>query len=88
MLTLSPERLAYETQRAEENQRADDALRRERIGWFCLAVLTVWVGCAMAAMGLHVARRSLAAVWIGGGLLVGQFGPMVILLVAVKREEM
>lgn len=88
MLTLSPERLSYETARAEELQRAETALVRERLVWFGVAMGCVIVALWMVGMGFHADRLSTGAIWIGGGALLGEIGPLVVLLIAVRREEM
>lgn len=88
MLTLPPERLRYEAARAEEIQRAETALARERLAWFGVAMGCVVGGLGMVAMGLHADRLSIGSIWIGGGALLGEAGPLVVLLIAVRREAM
>ena len=88
MLTIPPERRAWEAARAEEIQTAERALRRERLRWFLAGVVSVWVGIWMVLMGFHTDRVSIANVWIGAGLVVGEVGPFLALLIAVRREEM
>jgi hypothetical protein len=88
MLVLSPERLRYETERAEEIQRAEEALFRERLLWFGVAMACVAAGFWMVGMGFHAHRLSIAGIWISGGLLVGDLGPLVVLLIAHQREQM
>ena len=88
MFILSPERVKYETERAEEIQRADEALVRERLVWFGVAIACVAVGLWMIGMGFHADRLSTGSIWIGGGALLGEVGPLVVLLIAVRREEM
>jgi hypothetical protein len=88
MLTIPPKRKAFEAARAAEIQAADQAVFRERLGWFLAAICCSLAGAGIASVGLHVTGDEPAAIWIGSGLLLGEIGPMVILWVAVKREEM
>lgn len=88
MLILSPERLKYETERAAEIQRAEEALFRERLLWSGVAAGCVVAGFWMVGMGLHAHRASIAGIWVSGGLLVGDLGPLVVLLIAHQREQM
>ena len=87
MLTIPPERMAYEAARAAEIQRADAALRRERLLWYFAAVACLLVGALVASVGFHVRSLTSGAVWIATGALIGEIGPMVILLIAVHREQ-
>jgi len=86
MLTISPERRAFEATRAAEQQVADVALERERHLWWIAAVACVFVGAVIAAGGFHAHGEKAAAVWIVSGVLFAEIGPLIILLVAVKRE--
>lgn len=88
MLTIPPKRKAFEAARAAEIQAADQAVMRERIGWFFAAIACSLAGSGIAAVGFHVNGPNAGAIWIGSGLLLGEIGPLVILFVAVKREEM
>jgi hypothetical protein len=88
MLTIPPARRAREAARAEEIQAADRALIRERLWWFAAGLASVWVGLWMVAMGFHSDRLSIGLVWVGGGILMGEVGPFLALLIAVRREEM
>jgi hypothetical protein len=88
MLTIPPKRRAFEAARAAEIQAAEKAIFRERVGWFLAAVACSLAGSAIASVGFHVHTPNDGAIWIGLGLLLGEIGPMVILVVAVRREEM
>ena len=88
MLTIPPARRAWEAARAEEIQLAERAVLRERFWWFVAGVVSVWVGIWMVLMGFHTDRVSIANVWIGAGMVVGEVGPLLALLIAVRREEM
>jgi hypothetical protein len=88
VLTLPPARLKYEADRAAEIQRAEAALVRERLAWFGAAMGCVAVALWMVGMGLHAERLSIGSIWVGGGALLGEFGLLVVLLIAVRREEM
>lgn len=88
MLTIPPKRKEFEAARAAEIQAADQAIVRERVAWFLAAVACSLAGAAIASIGFHVQTPNDGAIWIGLGLLLGEIGPMVILVVAVRREEM
>lgn len=88
MLTIPPKRRAFEAARAAEIQSADQAIRRERIGWSLGAVACSLACAGIASAGFHAITPNDGAIWIGSGLLLGEIGPMVILYIAVKREEM
>ena len=87
MLTIPPARRAWEEARALEIQAAERALFRERLRWFGAGLASVWLGIWMVFMGYHTARLSIANVWVAGGLLMGEIGPFVTLLLAVHRED-
>ena len=86
MLKISPERTTLEATRAAEQQAADAALERERLLWWIAAVTCVFIGAVIAAGGLHAQGETAAAIWIVSGVLFAEIGPLLILLIAVKRE--
>lgn len=88
MLTIPPARMAYEAARAAEIQAADRAMRRERILWYFAGLGCVLGGMALAALGLHAYDDLLRAIWFSTAILLGEVGPIVILVIALHREEM
>lgn len=87
MLKLSAERIAFESARAAEIQRAEEALRRERILWSCAALASVFAGSAIGSIGFHVRSLSSGAVWIMAGVVIAEVGPLAILVIALHREQ-
>lgn len=87
MLSLSPERLAYEAERAAEIQRADAALQRERLFWSFAGIGCMLGGVAIASVGFHIPSEKAGMVWLLTGTLIGEIGPMAILLIALHREQ-
>ena len=87
MLKLSPERLAYEAERAAEIQRADAALRRERLLWYFAAIGCMLVGTGIGLAAYHVTSGNLAMFLFSAGTLIIEVGPLVILVVAIHREQ-
>lgn len=87
MFTLPPARLALEERRAEEDQREIEAIERERLLWFGAAMACVAVGFWMVGMGFQATRGSIGGIWIGAGTLLGNSGPLVVLLIVLHREE-
>lgn len=88
LLTIPEYRRAWETARAEEIARAERALMRERLAWFGVAIGCVLAGIGMVGMAFHTAGLRLATVWLAAAIVVGEAGPLAILIIAVRREEM
>ena len=87
LLTIPPARTAFEAQRAAEIQQADAALQRERRLWYLAAIGCLLGGAGIASVGFHVVTPRSGAIWIGLGTLIGEVGPMAIILIALHREE-
>jgi hypothetical protein len=87
VLTIPPKRLAFEAERAAEIQRADAALRRERVLWYFAAIGSLLAGAGIASVAFHVPSKSAGMVWLLTGTLIGEIGPLVIILIALHREE-
>ncbi|MEO6067656.1 MAG: hypothetical protein ABJB33_02970 [Gemmatimonadota bacterium] len=88
LLTISPARRAREAAWAEEIQTANQAIVRERLWWFGAAMGCVALGSWLVGMGFHSTDLDIAPIWLGSGILLGEIGPLVILVIAVRREQL
>ena len=51
-------------------------------------MVCVELGLWMAGMAFHTDSAKTAAIWLAAAVLLGECGPLVILVVAARREEM
>jgi len=87
MLTISPARRALEAARAAEIQVAEQAMVRGRILWYIAAFGCVLGGAGTASIGFHLTSVKSGMVWLWAGVLIGEIGPLAILVYVLDREQ-
>lgn len=88
LLRIPEYRRAWETARAEEIMRAERAIARERLAWFGVALACVLAGIGMVGIAFHTESLRIATVWLAAAAAIGEGGPLAVLIIAVRREEM
>lgn len=88
LLTLSEARVAQERRRAEQVAHYDRRSRRRILCVVLWSLMFYGVGVWLLGLSFHVENRDYAQALLYSGLLVGNFGPLVVGYVAWVREHL
>ena len=87
LLAIPEYRKRWESARAQEMLAADRALARSRARWVLLAGATVALAYVPFALAFHTTSDAYGMICFWTGILLANFGPLVILWLAVRSEE-